>query len=281
MICSVLIATIIGTSNAGRIKISQHMKEQRMRKMIIGENIVKSFGVGNEKHLVLNGVSVEINEGEFVSIMGPSGSGKSTLMYALSGMDGIDSGKVSFDRRDLSKLSENELADIRRTKMGYIFQQPTLHKNLNILDNIILPSMRDNRKNAAEIIKKARVLMNKVGIAELEKRDITQVSGGQLQRAGICRALISNPKVIFGDEPTGALNSKSAQEIMDIISEINTEGTTVILVTHDPKIAARTERIMFMGDGKIVNEMRFKKFSGTDMDDRMEKVTAKMREIGI
>ncbi|RST58700.1 ABC transporter ATP-binding protein [Siminovitchia terrae] len=252
-----------------------------MKKMIIGENIVKSFGVGNEKHLVLNGVSVEINEGEFVSIMGPSGSGKSTLMYALSGMDGIDSGKVSFDRRDLSKLSENELADVRRTKMGFIFQQPTLLKNLNILDNIILPSMRDNRKNAAEIIKKARALMNKVGIAELEKRDITQVSGGQLQRAGICRALISNPKIIFGDEPTGALNSKSAQEIMDIISGINTEGTTVILVTHDPKIAARTERIMFMGDGKIVNEMRFKKFSGTDIDDRMEKVTEKMREIGI
>ncbi|MBD8005650.1 ABC transporter ATP-binding protein [Bacillus norwichensis] len=252
-----------------------------MKKMIIGESIVKSFGTGNEKHLVLNGVSACINEGDFVSVMGPSGSGKSTLMYALSGMDGIDSGKVSFAGRDLSKLSENELADLRRTKMGFIFQQPTLLKNLNILDNIILPSMRDNRKNAAGIIKKARVLMNKVGIAELEKRDITQVSGGQLQRAGICRALISNPKVIFGDEPTGALNSKAAEEIMDIISEINKEGTTVILVTHDAKIAARTERIMFMGDGKIVSEMRFEKFTGTDMDDRMAKVTEKMREIGI
>lgn len=252
-----------------------------MKKIIIGENIVKSFRVGNEKHNVLDDVSVEINEGEFVSIMGPSGSGKSTLMYAMSGMDGIEGGKVSFDGRDLSALSEKELADLRRTKMGFVFQQPTFVKNLNILDNIILPSMRDNRKSAAKITEKARALMKKVGIAELEKRDITQVSGGQLQRAGICRALISNPKIIFGDEPTGALNSKSAQEMMDIISDINSEGNAVMLVTHDAKIAARTERIMFMYDGKIVSEMQFEKFSGTDMDDRLKKVTAKMREIGI
>ncbi|MDQ0157910.1 ABC transporter ATP-binding protein [Robertmurraya andreesenii] len=252
-----------------------------MKKMIICENIEKSFGEGNEKRKVLDGVSVEINEGEFVSIMGPSGSGKSTLMYAVSGMDVIDSGKVFFEGKDLSTFSEKELADIRRTKMGFVFQQPTLLKNLNILDNIILPSMRDNRKSATKITKKARALMERVGIAELEKRDITQVSGGQLQRAGICRALISNPKVIFGDEPTGALNSKSAQEIMDIISEINAEGTAFMLVTHDAKIAARTERIMFMRDGKIVSEMRFKKFDGSDIDDRMKKVMAKMQEIGI
>ncbi|MFT9496994.1 ABC transporter ATP-binding protein [Anaerosolibacter sp.] len=252
-----------------------------MKKIIIGENIVKSFGEGDEKRNVLDVVSVEINEGEFVSVMGPSGSGKSTLMFALSGMDGIDDGKVVFDGRDLSALRENELADIRRTEMGFVFQQPTLLKNLNILDNIIIPLMRDNRKNAAEITKNARALMKKVSIEELENRDITQVSGGQLQRAGICRALMSNPKIIFGDEPTGALNSKSAQEIMSIFSEINANGTAVMLVTHDATVAARTERIMFMRDGKIVSEMRLPKFIGTDIDDRMKKVTAKMREIGI
>lgn len=252
-----------------------------MNKIIIGENIVKSFGEGDEKCNVLDGVSAYINEGEFVAVMGPSGSGKSTLMFALSGMDGVDGGKVAFDGRDLSALRENELADIRRTKMGFVFQQPTLLKNLNILDNIILTSMRDNRKNVAKITENARALMKKTGIAELEKRNITQVSGGQLQRAGICRALMSNPKIIFGDEPTGALNSKSAQEIMNIFSEINADGTAVMLVTHDAKVAVRTERIMFMRDGKIVSEMRLLKFSGTDIDDRMEKVTAKMREIGI
>ncbi|PKM95058.1 MAG: ABC transporter ATP-binding protein [Firmicutes bacterium HGW-Firmicutes-1] len=252
-----------------------------MKKIIMGENIVKSFGEGDEKCYALDGVSIEINEGEFVSVMGPSGSGKSTLMFALSGMDGVDGGKVAFDGRDLSALKENELADIRRTKMGFVFQQPTLLKNLNILDNIILPSMRSNRKNTAKITEKARMLMKKVGIGELEKRDITQVSGGQLQRAGICRALMSNQKIIFGDEPTGALNSKSAQEIMNIFTEINADGTAVMLVTHDANVAARTERIMFMCDGKIVSEMRLPKFSGIDIEDRIKKVTARMQEIGI
>lgn len=253
-----------------------------MKKMIIGENIVKSFGAGNEKQIVLDGVSVCINEGEFVSVMGPSGSGKSALLYALSGMDRIDSGgKVFFDGKDLSALSEKELSDLRRTKMGFIFQQPTFLKNLNILDNIILPSMRNKRKSAAEIINKAKKLMKKVGIAGLENRDITQVSGGQLQRAGICRALMSDPKIIFGDEPTGALNSKSAQEIMDLISDINTEGTAVLLVTHDAKVAARTERIMFMLDGNIVSQLELQKFNGADLDERIKKVTEKMQEIGI
>jgi len=252
-----------------------------MKKLIIGENIVKSFGAGNEKQIVLDGVSVCINEGEFVSVMGPSGSGKSTLLHALSGMDSIDSGKVFFDGKDLSTLSEKELSDLRRTKMGFIFQQPTFLKNLNILDNIILPSMRNKRKSAAEIINKAKKLMKKVGIAGLENRDITQVSGGQLQRAGICRALMSDPKIIFGDEPTGALNSKSAQEIMDLISDINTEGTAVLLVTHDAKVAARTERIMFMLDGNIVSQLELQKFNGADLDGRIKKVTEKMQEIGI
>lgn len=131
------------------------------------------------------------------------------------------------------------------------------------------------------LTEKAKELMKKVGIAELEKRDITQVSGRQFQRVGICRALMNNPKVVFGDEPTGALNSKNVMEIMHIMSEINSEGITVILVTHDAKIAAMTERIMFMSDGKMVSEMRLEKLNNTDLDKRIQKVTAKMREIGI
>ena len=137
------------------------------------------------------------------------------------------------------------------------------------------------RKNVASILEKAKTLMKRVGIEELEKHDITQVSGGQLQRAGICRALMNNPKIIFGDEPTGALNSKSAQEIMNIFSEINEEGTTVLLVTHDAKVAARTERILFMRDGKIVSELKLSKYDGANMDTRIEKVTMKMIELGI
>lgn len=252
-----------------------------MEKVLIGDRMVKSFGEGNEKRIVLDEVSLEIHAGEFAAVMGPSGSGKSTLMFALSGTDRIDGGKVVFDGSDLTKVGENELSDLRRTKMGFVFQQPTLLKNLNILDNIILPSMRGNRRNAAKILEKARVLMKKTGIADLEKRDITQVSGGQLQRAGICRALMNNPKIIFGDEPTGALNSRSGEEVMDLFAEVNADGTAILLVTHDAKVAARSERILFMRDGNIASELKLPKFRGTDLDDRMEEVTLKMREIGI
>lgn len=252
-----------------------------MKKIISGEKIIKSFGEGPEKCRVLDEVSIEINEGEFLAVMGPSGSGKSTLLFVLSGMDGVDCGKIIFDGRDLSALGEKMLADIRRTEMGFVFQQPTLLKNLNILDNIILPSIRGKRKQAGKIAEKARTLMKKTGIAELEKRDINRVSGGQLQRAGICRALMSSPKIIFADEPTGALNSKTAGEIMNIFSEINADGTAVMLVTHDAQVAARTERILFLRDGKIASDIRLPKFNGADIGDRMKRITAKMREIGI
>jgi len=254
---------------------------QKMKKIVIAEQIVKTFGAGKEKQTVLDGLSVSIHAGEFVSVMGPSGSGKSTLLYALSGMDRIDGGQVTFDGTNLSTLGEQELSDLRRTRMGFIFQQPTMLKNLNILDNIILPAMRDKTKPAGEIVAKARTLMKKVGIAGLEKRHMTEVSGGQLQRAGICRALVNDPDILFCDEPTGALNSKSAQEVMDIISAIHREGTTVILVTHDAKVAARAERILFMRDGTIVSELRLKKFDGTNLDDRTRQVTEQMQELGI
>ncbi|QSB08988.1 ABC transporter ATP-binding protein [Lysinibacillus fusiformis] len=249
--------------------------------IVSGEQIAKSFQVGNDQHPVLMNVSVAINQGEFIAIMGPSGCGKSTLLYALSGMDSIDHGQVIFDGMDLTALSDKELADLRRTKMGFVFQQPTFLKSLNILDNILLPAMRDQRKNVRALTERALQIMHKMGIADLAERDITQVSGGQLQRAGICRALISNPQIIFGDEPTGALNSTSAQEIMDLLVAINREGTTVMLVTHDPKIAARTERILFMSDGAIVNELRLPEFTGNDLDDRMVKVVSTMQKIGI
>ena len=252
-----------------------------MKKIIVGDNIVKSFGEGAEKRNVLDGVSVEINEGEFVAVMGPSGSGKSTLMFALSGMDGVDSGNVVFDGVELSQLGDNELADIRRRKMGFVFQQPTLLSNLNVLDNIILPAMRDGRKNAGPISEKARTLMKKTDIMELEKRDTTQASGGQLQRVGLCRALMSDPKIIFGDEPTGALNSTSANEIMSLLAEIHRTGTTILLVTHDVRVAAKTERVLFIFDGKIAGEYLAGTYDETDdgLKTREEDLTKWLTEM--
>lgn len=248
-----------------------------MKKMIVGTNIEKSFG--QEK--VLRNVSVEIEAGEFVSIMGPSGSGKTTLMFALSGMDEIDGGSVQFDGKELATLSEKALADLRRKQMGFVFQQPTLLKNLNVLDNIVLPAQKGNEKQAGNLMKKGQTLMEKMGIAGLEQRDITQVSGGQLQRAGICRALMGDPQIIFGDEPTGALNSKSAQEIMTLLSEINQQGTAICLVTHDAKVAAQTQRVLFMSDGQIVSEVQFFPEDDLNLEEKMVQVTEKMREIEI
>lgn len=255
-----------------------------MNKIIIGQQLVKSYGEGDEKFQALNGVNIEVNKGEFVAVMGPSGSGKSTLMFALSGMDRVDRGNVVFDGTELTTAGEKELADIRRTKMGFIFQQPTMLKNLNVLDNIILPAMHgDNRKHAARMIDKARTLMERAGISGLEKRDITQVSGGQLQRAGVCRALMNDPEIIFGDEPTGALNSKTAEEIMDMIGAIHADGTTVMLVTHDAKVAARAERTIFMRDGEVLSELELTVYNGEpdDLSRRVDQITDKLRELGI
>lgn len=252
-----------------------------MSELLIGKNIRKSYGEGNEKQVVLDNVSVSIKTGEFISIMGPSGSGKSTLMYVLSGIDVPEGGNVTFDGDDLAVIKEKDLAEIRRTKMGFIFQQPSLLKNLNIGDNIILTSVRSNRKNIKDILIKADNLMKMTGIENLKNRNINEVSGGQLQRAGICRSLMNDPKIIFGDEPTGALNSKSAEEIMDLLRHINNKGTTIVLVTHDPKVASKTERIMFMSDGKIQSELKLSKYDGKNIDERMEKILGEMKNIGI
>jgi len=252
-----------------------------MRKIIVGQDIIKSFGEGAEKRNVLDGVSVDIVEGEMVAVMGPSGSGKSTLLYALSGMDRIDGGSVHFDGVDLAKLSDDHAADIRRKHMGFVFQQPTLLKNLNVLDNIILPSMRDGRKNVGQLGERARALMKQTGIAELETRDITQASGGQLQRVGVCRALMNGPKVIFGDEPTGALNSTSASEIMALLADIHRTGTTLLLVTHDVRVAAKTERVLFIYDGRITGDHRPGAYdeSRGDLKSREETLTAWLTEM--
>jgi putative ABC transport system ATP-binding protein len=252
-----------------------------MEHIIAGKDLVKTFGRGEEKATALHGLTLEISRAEFVAVMGASGSGKSTLLFALSGMDRIDSGSVFFDGTDLTRLAEKDLANIRRTKMGFVFQQPVMLKNLNLLDNIILPSMRENRRNTAAVVQRARSLMEKTGIAGLEKRDAAEVSGGQLQRAGICRALMNTPLMLFADEPTGALNSKAAGEIMDLFAGIHEGGTAILLVTHDAKVAARADRIVFMKDGIIACESRLNGPAGADMENRIEKIILMMKDVEV
>jgi len=224
------------------------------------KNLCKTYVVNKRQNHVLKNINLEIKEGEFVSIMGPSGSGKSTLLYNVSGMDKITAGSVIFDGENISSKTENELSKLRLSKMGFVFQQINLLKNLGIIDNIIVSAYMAKNRKRKDINKQAIDLMQKTGIIELADNDITQASGGELQRAAICRALINNPKVIFGDEPTGALNSKASGEIMDIFNEINVNGTTVILVTHDVFVASKTERVLYMIDGKIEGEFNLGKY---------------------
>lgn len=251
-----------------------------MKKILTGRDIIKSYKENAEAQKVLDCAFIEIEQGEFAAVMGASGSGKSTLLYALSGMDSADSGEICFDEENLAALPDSRLADIRREKMGFVFQQPTMLKNLNILDNIILPQMRNNRKNARQLVKKAEALMGQVGIEMLAPRSIAQVSGGQLQRAGICRALINSPKILFADEPTGALNSKASDEIMNIFSAIHQQGTAILLVTHDAKVAARAQRVLFMQDGKIISQLVF---TATDckLSEKTEKILTEAKRLGI
>ena len=215
------------------------------------------------RHHVLYDVNLEIRRGDFVAVMGPSGSGKSTLLYNLSGMDRATSGSVVFKNYVLNELSERQLARIRLCEMGFVFQHIHLLKNLSILDNVLLSGLLSKRLSRRATHDRARALMERTGIADLADRTITQASGGQLQRVGICRALINDPDIIFGDEPTGALNSKASGEIMDLLAEVNRGGTTVLLVTHDVRVAARANRVLLMKDGYLVSEKEL----GTAPDD--------------
>jgi putative ABC transport system ATP-binding protein len=205
--------------------------------------------------------------------MGPSGSGQSTLLYNISGMDTMTAGEVRFAGEELGSLSQKELARLRLTTMGFIFQHVYLLKNLCLLDNVVLPAYLAGLAPREELNERALALMERVGVAELADRDVSEASGGQLQRIGICRALINEPRILLGDEPTGALDSTAAAEIMDILGELNGEGTTIMVVTHDPKVAARTSRVLYLVDGRIVGDRQQGRYLGTDLDQRHQELT--------
>ena len=197
-----------------------------------------------------------------VAVMGPSGSGKSTLLYTASGMDSLTSGAVLFSGKDISKMNSKELAELRLDEMGFVFQQMYMLKNLTVLDNIILPVLQSkkNNKSRKEVVEQAHQLMRKLDIIEIADNDINEVSGGQLQRACICRSMINNPKMIFADEPTGALNRISSDEVMKELTKLNSDGTTIMLVTHDVKVAAKCTRILYIVDGNIKGEYNLNRY---------------------
>ena len=226
-----------------------------MATVIETNDLCKTYIVDKRQNNVLKNINLKVDEGEMVAIMGPSGSGKSTLLYSISGMDQATSGRVLFDGEDLSKMNSADLAETRLDKMGFIFQQMYMMKNLTILDNILLPAFESKKGGSREDKKKkGEDLLRKLGIIEVADNDINEVSGGQLQRACICRSMINSPKILFADEPTGALNRTSSNEVMDELVKLNEEGTTIVMVTHDVKVASRCSRVLYIVDGNIKGE---------------------------
>lgn len=231
-------------------------------------NLCKTYIVNKRQNNVLRNVNLEIKSGEMVAVMGPSGSGKTTLLYTVSGMDEASAGKVDFFGKELTNLKANEMSDLRLQEMGFVFQQMYMLKNLSIYDNIILPAYQashDHKTSSRhEIKERANMLMQKLGINDVTDNAVTEVSGGQLQRACICRSLINQPKIIFADEPTGALNKQNSIDVMRELTNINAEGTSIMLVTHDMKVASQCERVLYIEDEDIRDEITLGKYQVTD-----------------
>lgn len=247
------------------------------------KDLCKTYIVNKRQNNVLKNVNFTVNEGEMVAVMGPSGSGKSTLLYAVSGMDDITAGEVCFAGKNLAKMNEKELAVLRLDEMGFIFQQMYMLKNLTVEDNIILPACQSGKikESRKETVKRGQDLMRKLGIMEIADNDINEVSGGQLQRACICRSMINMPRILFADEPTGALNRTSSDEVMEELARLNAEGTTIMLVTHDVKVAARCSRVLYIVDGNIKGEYNLDKYtSSVQMRERERALNNWLMEMG-
>ena len=236
-------------------------------------DLCKTYIVNGYSNNVLQNIDFKLEKGEFTAIMGPSGSGKSTLLYTLSGMDKMTSGNVIFDGEDMADMNTKQLTGLRLHKMGFVFQQMYMLKKLCIMDNIILPGYQAGKKSKDEVNDRARKLMHNLGIDDIANNEICEVSGGQLQRACICRALINSPRILFADEPTGALNSKASAEVMDELRKANREGTTILMVTHSEKVAASSDRVVYLVDGNIKGELDL----GKQKDD--SETTARERKL--
>ncbi|PAD79256.1 ABC transporter ATP-binding protein [Paenibacillus campinasensis] len=235
--------------------------------IITAKNLSKTYNSGSEQYHAIRNLDLEIYEGDFTVIMGNSGSGKSTLLYMLSGLDNVTAGEVYFQNQRIDNFTEQELSEFRSRRIGYIYQSINLVPDLSILDNITLPGYIAGQKKS-NIKKKAESLMKAMGIAGQGSRLPAQTSGGQQQRAAIARALINSPDIVFADEPTGSLNFEHGHAVLDILTDINRNGQSVVMVTHDMKAACRADRLIYIRDGKIGGVLEFDKYDAHDTHDR-------------
>ncbi len=220
------------------------------------ENITKDYIDEELVTPALRGVSFEINQGEFVAVMGSSGSGKSTLMHIIGFLDKSTKGKYFFEGEDASQFDDEKLAKIRNAKVGFVFQTYNLLARTSVWDNVLLPTIYTLHSDRKEIEKRARELLNKLGLAHRIDFRPNQLSGGEQQRAAIARALINQPRLILADEPTGNLDSRSGQEVMEVLQDLNEEGHTILMVTHEKYVAECARRILELKDGQIISDRR-------------------------
>jgi ABC-type lipoprotein export system ATPase subunit len=229
-------------------------EEIYMTPIIKTTGVSKEFRTGKVMVHALREVSLTVDEGEMVAIVGPSGSGKSTLLGLMGGLDTPSAGQVDVDGTDITAMGENQLSDIRSAKIGFVFQSFNLISTLTALENVALPA-QFARKHGIKPTQRARELLNRLGLGERLKHRPAELSAGEQQRVAIARALINNPLLLLTDEPTGNLDTRSGAEVVRLLREFNQQGQTIVMITHDPKIASQADRILFLRDGRIVDEM--------------------------
>lgn len=238
-----------------------------MESIIKVRDLCKSFDVGQEKIEILKHVNLDIYRGDFTVIMGSSGSGKSTLLYSISTMDDPTSGSVEILGKEITKISEKEANKIRSKNISFIFQSYNLLNDITVKENLQYSAYLNN-KNKAEVNEKINELFQKLKLEKQANKYPSEMSGGQQQRVAIARALINSPDIIFGDEPTGALNSSSGTDVLDILTEINRNGQSIVMVTHDIKAAARGSRLLYLKDGVIDSEYRMGPYKEEEQEER-------------
>lgn len=243
------------------------------------EKLCKTFSSGGVQQHVLRNIDLELYRGDFTVIMGASGAGKSTLLYALSGMDTPNLGTITFDGKEISALSQDGLAVFRREHCGFVFQQIYLIEGMSVTDNVLSAGLLVQKDRKA-LVQKAKELFAAVDIPEeTQKKFPTQISGGEAQRVGIVRALVNSPEILFADEPTGALNSKTGLDVLDVLTRFNEQGQSVVMVTHDVRSARRGNRILYLKDGAVLGECELGKYISGDAE-RHEKLSAFLKSMG-
>lgn len=246
-----------------------------MKELLLkGKDISKIYSQNGSHTKILNEINVALYSGDFTVIMGASGAGKSTLLYALSGMDSITKGEIFYKGKKISYLSEKQMAQLRGKEFGFIFQQTHLISNLTLFENVAVAGYVSGKYEPQRVQEKATTLLAQMNLAEAGERLPSQVSGGEAQRAAIARAMIGNPGLIFADEPTGALNRHNSEEVLNLLTEINSGGQSVLMVTHDIRAAVRGSRILYLEDGQILDELTLPPYSGTNIKEREEKLSA-------